>query len=158
MAQLANSLMTHHLPARLGDLRDTLRDKPLTSYVFSSDAIPVPSAGNVIAEPGRLKVFNASIIIESADNQAAVRTYIYDTSGTPTGSERDLFNVLSFATKALGNTYGLSTHNIVFPEQGLAFEHGIGFKVEALIGTATISFVDAFFGYVRPADDYPATT
>ena len=155
MASIGNSYLTQHYSGHIQDSRDTLKDKYLTTYAFSANGLSVPSAGNVIAEPGRLKLFDADIIIESPDNDVGVRVYLYDTSGTPTGSEPNLFNVLAFATKSSGSTYGLSTHNINFPERGLIFENGIGFKVEALIGTATISFVDALFGYVKPEDDYP---
>jgi len=157
MAQLANSIATHHLPVRLTDLRDTLKAKPLTIENISANNIPGDSSQNFLVAEGRLKVFNCDIILSSNDQISAVRTTFYDTSGVPTGSEPVLFSIISFAQKIGPNSSGFSQHSYQFPDGGIAFSNGIGSICEAILGTPTVAFVDANFGYIATGDDYPST-
>lgn len=155
MAQFANSLMTHHLPIRIEDLRDILKDKPLTSFSFVNEAnIVPPTAQNLFQDSGRLKCFMCDIVLSTSAKVAAIQTDFYDTSGVPTGTEDKLFGIISFVTKDTGVNEGFSQHNYQFPERGIAFEHGIGLICTALINSPTIIHVDATFGYVKTSDDY----
>lgn len=157
MAQLANSISTHHLPIRLTDLRDTLKDKPLTIENLSSTDISGDSSQSIFAGEGRLKVFNCDIILSSTSQISAIRTTFYDTSGIPSGSEPVLFSIISFAQKISSNSSGFSQHSYNFSDGGISFSNGIGCISEPLLNGPTIAFVEANFGYVSTNDDYPRT-
>jgi hypothetical protein len=155
MSGFGNSYIVQHYSGHIEDTRDTLRDKPLTLHNVSANSISTPSSQSFLVAQGRLKVFNCDIILSAPTQISAVRTTFYDTSGAPTGTEPVLFSIISFAQKIGGNTEGFSQHSYNFPERGVVFENGIGSICEALLGTPTIAYVDANFGYVADTDDYP---
>lgn len=145
-----------NVSSMIEDNRDTLKEKPLTTFNLSANGIAVPSAQNLLAVDGRLKTFTCDIIVDGAASVNAVRTIFYDTSGVPTGSEPVLFSIISFAQKIAGVTQGFSQHNYHFAERGIPFQHGIGIACSSLLGgSPNVAFVDANFGYVAPDDDYP---
>jgi hypothetical protein len=98
-------------------------------------------ATNVIDQPGRLRYFEGSAVI-NAPADGIIRTTFYDTSGVPTETDTVLFSFLSFSEKVSGSTRGYQAYNFMFPGKGLIVKNGIGFKTQQLDGSPTFVAVD----------------
>jgi len=145
---------TRHHEDIMFNVRDTLRPKRIQNASFELEGLDyvVPISGNIISEPGRLKLFNYQLLLTGPDQVDAVKTTFYDTSGVPTGTEPRLFGTTSCIQKVQGSTAGKSTENIMFPEEGLTFTEGIGFISEAIIGNPILENVNVIVNYVKEED------
>lgn len=152
---MPNSIHSPHFSSYVAKHGNVLRPKDLQIVNFQAqDLIPTIS-GNILQDAGRLRSFNAYIIEGGAGAINAIRTTLYDTSGTPTEEEPELFSFLSYARRESGITSGFSKHNLIFPELGIKFEKGIGFISVAVLGTPVLTDIEANFGYVRESDIAP---
>lgn len=149
-----NSYIVQHYSGHIQDARDTLKRQPLSHATFTGSGLPVPLAGNIFADKGYLRSFHAGIILDGPNQASSIRTTFYDTSGTPVGTEPELFTFISFAQKISSTTEGFTENDFKFEEKGMYFNEGIGFMTEPVLGTPTILQVDALLCYVKSTDVY----
>ena len=101
-----SSLIVQHYSGHIQDARDTLKRQTLTNTSFTGSSLPTGISGNIVADSGYLRMFHSGLVLTSGNQVSAIRTIFYDTSGTPTGTERELFSFVSFASKVGSTTYG----------------------------------------------------
>jgi len=135
------------------ELRDIEEEMKHTLTTDKSAHILVPPppgfSGNIIPEPGNLKLFLCETYTTEPTQPGSIQTTFYDTSGVPAGTEPVLFSVLNNATDAKpgGDYAGTNTHEIVFPNGGLRFENGIGVICLSVVGAPQIDNMSASFYY-----------
>lgn len=136
------------------ELRDieSIMDTPLSTTKSHHILVPPPTdfSGNLISEPGNLKLFMCETFTSEPSQPGSIQTVFYDTSGVPTGSEPVLFGILQNAGNAKpgGDFSGTNSHDIVFPNGGLRFENGIGVLCNTVLGNPVIENIAASFYYV----------
>lgn len=145
---------TRHHEDIMFNVRDTLRPRRIQNASFELEGLDYsePISGNIISEPGRLKLFNYQLLLGGTDQVHAVKTTFYDTSGVPTGTEPRLFGTTACVTKNQGIAAGKATENISFPEEGLRFTEGVGFISEAILGDTILQNVNVIVNYVKEED------
>lgn len=115
---------------------------------FTINASPTLNySNNLLNIPCYLLKVSCDILTDGPSVGDTIDTLFYDTSGVPTGTEQKLFGFIT-PTQFVkgGGSFGYTQHNLDFPNP-IYIQNGLGVICQRIVGTPTITKVNATFWY-----------